>query len=817
MYSIQQIKNILGCDAVIHTNNPIKFLATDSRRISFAHETLFFALKTFNRNGHAFVEDVFHQGVKNFIVEKKYAELLPGANYLFVDSPLAALQKIAAYHRSQFCYPVIGITGSNGKTIVKEWLNALLSEDFSIVRSPRSYNSQIGVPLSVWEMQHENNLAIFEAGISQKEEMDKLEIIIRPSIGILTNIGEAHENSFSSKEEKLSEKLKLFKNTDIVFTHFDNELIRTMLPQKLSCEIFSIGENKRCTLQIKTITQEENATAVTFIYKNSIHEITIPFTDKASIQNAVICVAVSLYMKIGIEKIQSKISFLQPVEMRMQVLPGINNCIFINDSYSFDLQSLSIALDFLSKQPLKKTVILSDIPDAKELEYAAVMEMLKAKHINRFIAIGNEWNNRKTVVQRSFDVTSFFISAKAFIDHFNSQDYSNEAILIKGARAFLFESIVPLFEKKMHSTFLEVNLSAIEHNLKEYRKQINPKTKTMAMVKAFGYGSGSLEVASILQYSKVDYLTVAYTDEAVELRDAGISLPIMVMNIDDDEDAFERIITYGLEPEIYSFKILLSFIDFLKHSGLHEYPIHLKIDTGMHRLGFEKPDLARLSEVLNQNKQVLIKSAFSHLVASEDENEDTFTAQQASLFLDCCNEIERNIGYSFLRHISNSAGIFRHPELQMDMVRLGIGLYGIDSTNKKDASLEPAISLKTTIAQIRQLKANDSVGYNRKGKIEKDSTIATIRIGYADGFKRKMSNGVGAVYINGALAPVTGIVCMDMTMIDITGIENVKEGDIAEIFGSHLPIEKVAVWCETNTYEILTGIGQRVKRVYVED
>ncbi|MCU7693942.1 bifunctional UDP-N-acetylmuramoyl-tripeptide:D-alanyl-D-alanine ligase/alanine racemase [Haoranjiania flava] len=817
MYSIQQIKEMLGCRAIMHTNNIIKHLSTDSRRISFPHESLFFALHTANRDGHNFVEDVYQLGVRNFIVEKNYTANLPGANVLFVDNTLDALQKIAAQHRQSFRYPVIGITGSNGKTIVKEWLYTLLSEDYDIVRSPRSYNSQIGVPLSVWEMNSENDLAIIEAGISKKEEMDKLEKIIYPTIGILTNIGEAHENNFSSKKEKLSEKLRLFRQCRIVFAHTDDALASTMLAETLTCEIFSIGTKASCTLRVKEIKQQDSFTEIALVYQNACFKIHIPFTDDASLHNALMCIAVALNFGLPVGKIIERILLLQPVEMRMQVLPGINNCIFINDSYSFDLQSLSIALDFLSKQPLTKTVILSDIPDAADSDYTAVTEMLKARHINRFIAIGQEWQSRKNIVQDALNLTTFYTSAKDFTNHFNSQAYANEAILIKGARSFLFETIVPLFEKKIHSTFLEVNLSAIAHNLKAYKENLSAGTRLMAMVKAFGYGSGSLEVASLLQYNHVDYLTVAYTDEAVELRDAGIHLPVMIMNIDDDEDAFQKIVTYNLEPEIYSFKILDSFISFLRREGLQQYPVHIKIDTGMHRLGFEKQDIGRITAILNAGREVVIKSVFSHLVASEDEQEDAFTAQQAALLNECADLIQQNTGYTFLRHISNSAGIIQHPELQMDMVRLGIGLYGIDSTNNKKLLLEPAIALKTTIAQIRHLKANESVGYNRKGILQRDSVIATIRIGYADGFKRKMSNGTGAVFINGKLAPVVGIVCMDMTMVDITGIDNVHEGDVVEIFGSNLPIEKLASWCETNTYEILTGIGRRVKRVYVED
>ena len=817
MYTAVEIKKTLNCNALLHNNKAaLKYLAVDSRRISFPEETLFFAIKTINRDGHIFIDEVYEQGVRNFVVnENSKISKYPEANLFFVSDTLFALQTLSAEHRKKFTYPIIGITGSNGKTIVKEWLFQLLNEDYKIVRNPRSYNSQIGVPLSVWEMDAHHNLAIFEAGISEKKEMQPLTDIIRPDIGILTNIGKAHEKNFIDDKEKLQEKLLLFKNVKTVFAFYNDTLIRENLPKLTSAEIFSIGFERNCTLYIKETTVSKKNTVIKFIYNQKKIIITTPFTDAASLHNSLICIAVCLYFEIDTETIQQRVNKLQPLEMRLQVIPGINGSTFINDSYSLDLKSLDIALDFLTTQPYSKSVIISDIPQADEEAYKKAVYMLRNKHVNQLIAIGTDWNKYKDVVQDYFSSVQFYNSTQEFINHFNTLDFRNKTVLIKGARKFLFENIIPLFQQKIHNTFLEINLSAIIHNLKVYRKHLLPVTKLMAMVKAFGYGSGSLEIASLLQFHKVDYLTVAYTDEAVELKEAGIQLPIMVMNV--DESSFGKIIDYGLEPEIFSFNILKQFTAYIQQEGLQAYPVHIKIDTGMHRLGFEKNDIPELAQNLKSENTLHVKSVFSHLVASEDKSEDHFTQQQVSLFEECCFLLESELKYKFLKHISNSAGILRHPSFQFDMVRLGIGLYGLDSSESKVYELQPALSFKTTIAQIKYLKAGETVGYNRKGLLKKDSIIATIRVGYADGFKRMMSNGNGAVYVKGKLAPVVGIVCMDMTMIDITDIEDVHEEDIVEIFGTNLPVEKFAEWCNTNTYEILTGIGNRVRRIYTEE
>lgn len=817
MYTALEIKNILQCEVIIiNKNTPIKYLVVDSRRISFAKESIFFALKTATRDGQSYIEEAYEQGVRNFVVQQTFDTVqFPEANFFFVANTLLALQQIATFHRQQFNYPVIGITGSNGKTIVKEWLYQLLSEDYNIVRSPRSYNSQIGVPLSVWEMKKENNLGIFEAGISEKNEMHALQKIIQPTIGILTNIGEAHSKNFKNNTEKLTEKLKLFTHSDVLFTFFNKSIVQDSIKQHYKGKVFSIGNNDNCTLKILQIRPTECVTNINLQYNNYQFKISVPFIDFASVENILVCTAVMLFLQYDPLIINQKIQNLQPIEMRMQVLPGINNCTFINDSYSLDIYSLEIALDFLSIQPNTKTVLVSDFPNANEEVCIQAIKLFQSRNINRLITIGTRWKLKEDLLKKYFTNHSAYLSTDEFIDHFNFNLYRNETLLIKGARTFEFEKIIPLFQQKIHSTFLEVNLNAIVHNIKEYRKFLQPNTKLMAMVKAFGYGSGSLEIASLLQFHKVDYLTVAYTDEAVELKEAGIQIPIMIMNI--DENAFERIVTYNLEPEIFSFNILDKFINYLKNEGLFQYPIHIKIDTGMHRLGFEEKDIPKLVNILKNQQQVQIKSVFSHFVASEDISENNFTVQQYNQLGRCIKILENGVGYSFLKHISNSAGIIQHPELQMDMVRLGIGLYGLDSAHSNAIDLLPAISFKTTIAQIREVKVNDTVGYNRKGKLLRNSKIATIRVGYADGFKRSLSNGNGYVFIKGKLAPVVGIVCMDMAMIDVTDINNIDENAIVEIFGTNLSIEKVAQWCNTNAYEILTGVGQRVKRVYTED
>lgn len=822
MYTAKDIAGVLAAKTVFYKADAlIEHLVTDSRRISFPATSLFFALQTARRDAHLFIQEVSERGICNFVVRTGFdTSVFTTANFIFVDDTLRALQTLTAYHRAQFSYPVIGITGSNGKTIVKEWLYQLLSPDYNIVRSPRSYNSQVGVPLSVWQMSEENNLGIFEAGISVHGEMDALEEIIHPTIGVLTNIGDAHNEGFANHTEKFQEKLKLFKNCKTIIGREEDFPAQLFFANDIGVgpDVLTWGSSSKNVFVISGTEKQKDSAQLSITYKENKIHLSIPFTDNASIENAITCTCVLLQLGINKDIITERMNQLQPIDMRLQLIHGINNCVVINDSYSFDINSLSIGLDFLlqQQQHAQKTVIISDIPTVHNSEpYEEVAAMLQARNIERVIAIGEQWNHYQQCIKDKIAVTQHYQTTQSFLEHFSANHFRNEAILLKGARVFGFEKIVALLEKKVHQTVMEVNLNAIVHNLNEYRSRLNKGVKLMAMVKAFAYGSGSAEVASLLQFHKVDYLAVAYADEGVELRKAGIHLPIMVMNV--DEAAFETIIENNLEPELFSFNIFNAFISFLQKNGLQQYPVHIKLDTGMHRLGFEQKDLPALLPLFKSNHSIVVQSVFSHLAASEDPNEDAFTTQQSILFETCCAQIKEALGYSFLMHISNSAAIFRRPELQYNMVRLGIGLYGVDSSNAGQLALQTVATLKTTIAQLKSVAAGDTISYNRRGKTTRDSLIATIRIGYADGFSRRLGNGNGKVFIHGREAPVIGTVAMDMTMVDVTNIANIKEGDEVEIFGKHIPVQQVAKCCDTIPYEILTGINQRVKRIYLEE
>lgn len=797
-YSVNDIARIIQADTIVGNDNLVDHLLLDSRKVFSPATSLFFALIGFRRNGHDFIPELYKKGVRNFVVSEKINErLYPEAIILNVKDTLSALQQLASYHRSQFNIPVIGITGSNGKTIVKEWLYQLLHPEYNIVRSPKSYNSQIGVPLSVWQMNEHHTLAIFEAGISKPREMDKLERIIRPTIGIFTNIGEAHSEGFESKEQKEAEKRILFRHSK------QPEPVR----------------------QVELI-KKETTTVITAIYPGSqnkkIH-LEIPFTDDASLQNAITCWEVLLMLGYKEDIINDRMKQLVPVDMRLEMKKGINHCLIINDSYSADISSLEIALTFLEQQStgIKRTVILSDflqsaVPDDKL--YTQVTESLKKHRVSRLIGIGERISKslRHLIAGSENGLTAeLFSSTAEFLQQFRSSLFKEEAILVKGARVFAFEQIAQLLEQKVHQTVLEINLNAIAHNLKEYQRILKPSTKIMAMVKAFAYGSGGAEIAGILQYHKIDYLGVAYADEGVDLRKAGIGLPIMVMN--PEENAFDAIVENNLEPELYSFELLKSFDSFLQKEGLQQYPVHIEVETGMNRLGFAIGEIEKLSDCLVSTLSFRIQSVFSHLAASEEAIQDDFTWQQFWLLENASNHLQEKLGYSFIRHIANSAAATRHPELQLEMVRLGIGLYGVDSTASDSLKLQTVTTLKSTIAQLKELKAGESVSYNRKGIVRRDSLIATIRLGYADGYPRRLGNGIGKVWVNGKLAPVIGTVCMDMFMVDVTGIENVREGDEVIVFGNQLSVQQVAQWAETIPYEILTGISQRVKRVYFEE
>jgi len=807
---------------------PPAYLSLDSRKISFAEKTVFFAIKNQRQNANLFLENIYQAGVRNFVTDEATLDIsrFPLANIILVNDAVSALQKLAAFHRTQFIkydLKVVGITGSNGKTIVKEWLNHLLEKSFSIVRSPKSYNSQIGVPLSVLEINPANDLAIFEAGISTTGEMKRLEKIIQPTIGIFTNIGNAHDEGFKSRKQKINEKLILFQHAKyLIFNSDDAALadeIRLFKLKYQDVELFDWGTKGENNLQIKSIRKHHLSASIEVIFKRNKMKINIPFSDDASIQNAIHCVAFLCLIGKNNEETLNRFQSLFPVAMRLELKKGINHSTIINDSYSNDLNSLNIALNFLEQQKKdhSPTVILSDILQsgiAPEKLYAEVASLLQQKKISRLFGIGPEITSQQNAFS-GIKRTSFFKTTEDFIQNIADSDFHEETILVKGARHFEFEKISHLLEQKVHQTVLSINLNSIAFNLKKYKEKLNPGTKIMAMVKAFSYGSGSDEIASVLAFNKVDYLAVAYADEGVELRKSSISLPIMVMNIDNS--SFDSILNYQLEPEIFSFSLLDDFGLFLKKSGIKDYQVHLKIDTGMHRLGFMENEITLLCKKLSNNPFIRVKSIFTHLAASEDPAQDNFTLSQFDLFKKCCFKIEKALKYSFDKHIANTSAISRHPELQMNMVRLGIGLYGIDSNKEMQKELKNVSTLMTTISQIKKIKAGETVGYGRMGKVKKDTVIATVRIGYADGYSRRLGNGAGKMMVKNKLAPVIGNVCMDMTMLDITGIKNVNEGDEVMVFGESLSLQSLAEWAQTIPYEIMTGISQRVKRIYFEE
>jgi alanine racemase len=816
VYTIESICKIVKGRFLQHVDSaPITHLVFDSRQVSFADTSLFFAFQTNRQDGHNYIQKTYQKGVRNFIVSKQLdGQFFEDANIILVPDAQKALQTLALIHRQQFSIPVIGITGSNGKTIVKEWLYQLLHDDHNNVRSPKSYNSQIGVPVSVWQINKEHTLGIFEAGVSQAGEMKTLAAIIQPNIGVLTNIGEAHNEGFTSLQQKLEEKLKLFKDVDVLIAH--GEFLEDSFIDR---KIFTWGKSGNNNFQIVNAKKERNKTVVQCIYKNEEISFTLPFTDEASIENCITCICVLYYLNYDKQKIQERLLRLHAVDMRLQLKQGINHCTIINDSYSADLTSLNIALHFLKQQKTsqQKIAILSDFVETGKTDidlYKAIADALLQNGIKKLIAVGEKCSSfLPQFLPAGMDI-QWFKTTEECIQIVSTSFFSNATILVKGARSFGFERIVQLLETKLHQTVLEINLNAIAHNLKQYQRILPKYTKVMAMVKAFAYGSGGAEIAGILQFNNVDYLGVAYVDEGIELRKSGISIPVMVLNT--DESSFSSLVEYSLQPVIFSFQLLHQFEQFLKDQGLNNYPVHLEIETGMNRLGFQLSEIDALANHLQQSSFIKVESVFSHLAASEDAKQDEFTNKQAALLQQTVHKLSSAISYHFLTHVANSAAITRHPHLQMDMVRLGIGLYGvgIGSTN---LSLQPVATLRSTIAQIKKLKTGETVSYNRGGVVKKDSVIATVRIGYADGYSRRLSNGAGRMWVNGQHAPVIGTVCMDMTMIDVSDVPGVEEGDDVIIFGAQLPVQQLAEWAGTIPYEIMTSISQRVKRVYFQE
>lgn len=834
-YTVEKIASIIKGKIIGKNNNNyiIKDLLFDSRLLFAPENTMFFALKSPSNDGHKYINDLYNKGVKVFVVEdlpdffhfvqndEKYNDNIEICDAIFikVEDTLKALQQLTAYHRRQFDIPVIGITGSNGKTIIKEWLYQIFSPDFSVIRSPKSYNSQIGVPLSIWKMNDNHQLAIFEAGISRPNEMQKLQQIIRPKIGLFTNIGQAHGKNFKNIRQKIEEKLKLFKDVNILVYCLDNENLRDVI-NKLNIHTFTWSrKDKSANIFINKINKKEKNTIIRSIYQNRENQIVIPFTDDASIENAIHCWAISLLFKIPEDKIIKRMNHLNQVAMRMELKSGINNCMIINDSYNSDFNALTIALDFMNQQhhQKKSVVILSDILQSEFTEedlYTKIAQLIKNKGVDLIIGIGEAISRQKD----KFDIDKYFyFDTKDFLANYNLDSFHNQLILLKGARDFEFERISKILQEKAHETILEINFDNLVKNMNYYRSKLKKDTKLMVMVKAFAYGSGNFEISNVLEFHHADYLTVAYVDEGIELRKKGINLPIMVMT--PEKNTFESIIKNNLEPDIHSFRSLSSLEDTINQldtSLLKPVGIHIKLDTGMHRLGFLPNEIDKLIERLKSNSNIKIQSIFSHFAGSDSPEFNDFSMKQIHVFEEGSSKITAAFPYKILRHILNTAGITRFTDYQYDMVRLGIGIYGIAPCKEDKGKLHNVVSLKSTIVNIKEYEEGETVGYGRHGVITRHSRIGIIPIGYADGLRRQLGNGKACFWVNGKPAPIIGNICMDLCMIDVTGID-CKEDDTAILFDENHHVEDIAKACDTIPYEILTGISQRVKRVYYQE
>lgn len=811
MYTIDEIAQVIGAERKGTKEAKINWLLIDSRSLCFPEETLFFALKTEKNDGHKYIEELYRRGVRNFVVENLPASGMEGANFLMVKSPLQALQDLAAYHRNKLDIPVIGITGSNGKTTVKEWLYQVLSPDFNVCRSPRSYNSQVGVPLSVWLINPHNDLAIIEAGISQSGEMAKLERIIKPNIGVMTNLGVAHQENFMSYGIKCAEKMQLFKDCKTLVLNSED-------PTILQCAETLPEGVKRVKLQVRQVEKDNDHATIRFEYEGQLGQYTIPFIDDASIENSITCFSTALTVFSGdIRTLCERMSHLEQVAMRLEVKDGKNGCTLINDSYNSDVQSLDIALDFMSRRPETKkqhrTLILSDILQSGETPkslYSRVAQMAVSRGIEKVIGVGDELKacaDYFPMEHYMFRTTDRLIRSEVF------ERLRNEFILIKGARRFRFDKVSDLLTLKVHQTILEVNLNALVNNVRYYRRFMKPETKMVCMVKASGYGVGSLETSKTLQDNGVDYLAVAVADEGADLREAGITANIMIMN--PETTSFKMLFDYSLEPEVFSFDLLEQLIYAAEKEGITNFPIHIKLDTGMHRLGFNpEKDMPRLIERLRRQTALVPCSVFSHFVGSDGDEFDAFSHRQFDLFDRASHQLQAAYSHKIIRHICNSAGIEHFPEYHLDMVRLGLGLYGINARNNH--ILNNVATLKTTILQIRDVPKGDSIGYSRRTVLERDSRIAAIPIGYADGLNRHLGNRVCYCLVNGQKADYVGNICMDVCMLDVTDID-CKEGDQVEIFGDHLPVTVLSDALGTIPYEVLTGISNRVQRIYIQE
>ena len=831
-YSIEKITTLIGARRIGSADAQIGWLLTDSRSLCFPEETLFFALTSARNNGHRYITDLYRRGVRNFVVDAKGilenipsgVETMPDANFLVVPSPLAALQRLAERHRDEFDIPIIGITGSNGKTMVKEWLYQLLLPSQKIVRSPRSYNSQIGVPLSVWLLNEQTEVGIFEAGISQPGEMYALRDIIQPTIGVLTSLGSAHQENFRSMEEKCMEKLELMHDTEAMVYCSDNDIVsRCIRRMQYKGEKIAWSQcDENVAFFVKNTASIPPSTRITYVWQDEENCYSIPFIDEASIENSITCAAVALHLGLTPAQLAERMPRLEPVAMRLEVKQGQRGCILINDSYNSDINSLDIALDFMQRREdssvrkgLDKTLVLSDIfqtGTSPEALYAQVSDLCLKRGVSKFIGIGPELTaqaDRIKVADKQFyaDV-DHFLASKAIAN------LRNELILLKGARPFGFDRITEQLEQKVHETILEVNLGAVVDNLNYYRSFLKPETKMVCMIKADAYGAGAVEIAKTLQDHRVDYLAVAVADEGVTLRKAGITANIMIMN--PEMTAFKTMFDYDLEPEVYSFRLMDALIKAARKEGITGWPVHIKLDTGMHRLGFDPiHDIDEVIDRLKHQNAIIPRSVFSHFVGSDSDDFDAFSAHQFELFEQGSQKLQSAYSHKILRHMDNSAGIEHFPERQMDMCRLGLGLYGVDPRDNR--ILHTVSTLKTTILQLRHVPAGDTVGYSRKGKIERDSVIAAIPIGYADGLNRHLGNRHGYCLVRGQKAEYVGNICMDVAMIDVTDVPDVREGDSVEIFGEHLPVTVLSDEIDTIPYEVLTAVSNRVKRVYFQD
>lgn len=824
-YSIDKIAENINAKRLGDAEAQISFILTDSRSLCFPEETLFFALHSERNDGHHYIDELYHRGVRNFVVEQlpdAFSSIYKQANFLQVDNSLLALQQLTTCHRSAFTIPIVGITGSNGKTMVKEWLSQLLSFDHNVTRSPKSYNSQIGVPLSVWLLNESSEIGIIEAGISKRGEMEALQKIIQPTIGVLTSLGAAHQENFSSIEEKCKEKLLLFKDTQALVYQMDDAIAAKCI-EDFSYDGTLLGwseKNKDAALFVEKISKDTTTSTIEYCWQTATKgKFTLPFIDDASIQNCITCAAISLYLGMKPETLAERMPMLEPVAMRLEVKEGQHGCTLINDSYNSDINSLDIALDFMNRRPDQqkraRTLILSDILQSGQTEkqlYCDVAELVQKRGIKKFIGIGSALMRQQEVFD-GVEERYFFENVADFINSKVFNSLADEVILLKGARSFGFDQLTELLVKKVHETVLEVNLNAVVDNLNWYRSFLKPETKLVCMIKADAYGAGAVEIAKTLEEHRVDYLAVAVADEGATLRRNGIKSNIMIMN--PEMSSFKTLFDYELEPEIYSFRLLDALIKAAEKEGITGYPVHIKFDTGMHRLGFNpRTDIAQLIEKLRHQNALIPRSVFSHFVGSDNNDFDSFSAEQFKLFDEGSKQLQSAFSHRILRHIDNSAGIEHFPERQLDMCRLGLGLYGINPRNNE--IINNVSTLKTTILQMRNVPKGETVGYSRRGVIEKDSVIAAIPIGYADGLNRKLGNRNCYCLVNGQKADYVGNICMDVALIDVTGID-CEEGDSVEIFGDNLPVTILSNVLETIPYEVLTTVSNRVKRVYFQD